>query len=149
MSERSTPTEQRPIVDEIHAFCGIWDRVPVGRCRVRIIEREHQEPVLLISEVSDNVSTSVTNIMEHLAPELLQRYLPYRFEEFVPAMIIEHYPAVHGRDKATYDLVTFESWRLKRVWIGGQARLSLGEPTWTHLPAAKVLDLLGDLADDR
>ena len=45
----------------------------------------------MFSELPQNTSTSVTNMAEYLAPELIQRHFPHRFEELPPAIFLEHY----------------------------------------------------------
>jgi hypothetical protein len=140
--------------DDEHAFRGYWDAEPEARCRVRIVERDGSPPILLITESPTNESTSITTVMEYLAAELIARHFPHRFEvvDEPPAVVVEHYlpiPGVRGvRERPTYDLVTFEDWRPRRVWLGGLQRLSLGEPDWRHMPPAEVRALLGAEADD-
>ena len=72
--------------------------------------------------------------METLAPELIGRLLPHRYDvvDEEPAIVIEHYPRVEDpkgrvRQRATYDRVTFFSWRPRKIWLHGQERISLGE----------------------
>jgi hypothetical protein len=140
-----------------YAFRGYWSPdTPDGKCRVRILQNDGAPPILVITELLSNRSTSVTNAMEWLAAELVGKYLPHRFEALgePPAIVVEHYPPRPGmrrglRDAATYDLVTFASWRPRRVRVsGGFERITLGEPDWRHLPPAEVRALLGDEADD-
>ena len=80
-------------VDTIHEYRGYWDAEPEGRCRVRVIERAGQLPVLIVTELRANKSTSVTNIIDHLVPELIAKYLPHRFDAVgePPCRVIEHY----------------------------------------------------------
>jgi hypothetical protein len=141
--------------DYEYAFRGTWDREPEGRCRVRILETDNRSPILILTELTTNPSTSVTNMVEHLVPELIAKHMPHRFEVVGedPAIVVEHYEPVADqprgrRGKPTYDRVTFGDWRPRRVWLGGQERLSLGEPEWRHLPDEDVRALLGDEADD-
>lgn len=146
----------RKTVDYRYRFRGTWDRQPEGTCRVRILEGEEgTQPVLILTELTENASTSVTNCIEILAAELIVKHFPQRFEQVGedPVTLIEHYEP-HGderrgeRGKPTYDRVTFGRWVPRKVWLGGQARLSLGEPAWAHLPEDRVRRLLGDEADD-
>jgi hypothetical protein len=138
-----------------YAFCGYGDRAPRGRCRVRILQEASRPPVLVITELADNPSTSITNLIEHLVPELLSRYLPHRYDVIAeaPAIVIEHYPARPSSDRrdreATYDLVTFVRWRPRIGWTaGGQNRLIVDAPGWRRLRPEEVWQLLGDEADD-
>jgi hypothetical protein len=141
--------------DYEYAFRGTWDREPKGRCRVRILEAVGTPPVLILTELTANPSTSVTNLVEVLAAELIARHFPHRFEVVgeEPVILIEHYEPLCDeprgrRGQPTYDRVVFGSWAPRRVWLGGQERLSLGEPDWHHLAYEEVRTLLGAEADD-
>lgn len=141
--------------DYRYAFRGTWDKAPEGTCRVRILEDGRRPPILVLTELNANASTSVTNMVEVLAAELIANHFPHRFEQIGedPVTLIEHYEPLRDdrtgrRGKPTYDRVTFASWTPRRVWLGGQARLSLGEPEWKHLPDDEVRRLLGAEADD-
>jgi hypothetical protein len=138
-----------------YPFRGYYDREPGGACRVRILQEPGKPPILVLTELPENETTSVTNLMETLAPELIGRHLPHRYEviDEEPAIVIEHYPPVEDprgrvRGRATYDRVTFDSWRPTKVWFHGQERLSLGEPEWRHMADAEVRELHGDEADE-
>jgi hypothetical protein len=48
---------------------------------VRVFAEASQTPVMVMEELPQYTSTSVTNMAEHLAPELIQRHSPQRFEE--------------------------------------------------------------------
>lgn len=140
--------------DHVYAFRGYDDREPGGAWR--ILQQDGKPPILIITELPENETTSVTNLMETLAPELIGRHLPHRSEvlDEEPAIVIEHDPprvdrSGRVRERASYDRVTFASWRPRRVWLHGQERRSLGEPEWRHMPDSEVRALLGDEADDR
>ena len=63
MTERASIPEGgavRKVVDTTYAFRGTWDREPEGRCRVRILGRPSQPPILILTELATNPSTSVT-----------------------------------------------------------------------------------------
>lgn len=104
--------------------------------------------MLVLTELPENASTSVTNTAEVLAAEAARRFCPERFEFSEPAIVLEHYPAdpappvILGRH-ATWDRVTFTSWSPRKVWLGGRERLSLGSPSWHHLPGEDVEFLIG------
>jgi hypothetical protein len=87
--------------------------------------------------------------MEFLACELIRDLMPERFEALEQVIILEHYEAqrdARGRivHQETWDRVSFASWAPRRVWIGGQERLSLGAPEWRPLPREAVLVLIGE-----
>jgi hypothetical protein len=156
MTERARIPDMgsQKIVDTTYSFKGTWDKEPEGRCRLRILDRPAQPPILILTELNTNPSTSVTNMAEVLVAEVIARYMPQRFEvvDEDPAFVIEHYePMKDGRGrrgKPTYDRILFTSWVPRKVWLGGQERLSLSEPDWRHLPDHEVRELLGDEADD-
>jgi hypothetical protein len=147
MENHLNQQEPHVLVDQEYAFFGIWDKAPEGRCRVRIIQRNGDAPILLISELADNPSTSITNMMEHLAPEIIREFLPQAFEELELPTIIEHYPP-RGKYREALDLVTFEKPSPRKAWLGGRQRISLGEPHWRHLPIEDVRRILGEYADE-
>jgi hypothetical protein len=116
---------------------------------VRLFREPGQTPVIVMSELPQNRSTSVTNLAEHLAPELVRRHFPHRFEEIPPAIFLEHYveertPRGRLGRKATWDRLSFHSWTPRRVWLSGQERLSFGDPHWEHLPEHDVETLIGE-----
>lgn len=82
------------------------------------------------------------------ALELIQRHFPHRFEEVPPVIFLEHdveERTPHGRlgRKATWDRLSFHTWRPRRVSLSGHARLTFGEPVWEHLPESDVTALIG------
>jgi len=151
-SEPSRPEVARPLpktVDAVHRFRGVWDQEPEGICRLRIFQESGRTPVIVCTELDENPSmTSVTNLAEILAAEVIAQYFPARFEELEPVVWIEHYPGFEDQRRGTrqppqFDRVGFASWSPRRVWLGGQARLSLGEPDWRPLPIHEVVQLIG------
>ncbi len=159
MSEHLTPqpfSEDEPkpspgmpkTADYLYAFRGTFDREPHGVCWVRVFEEAGQTPVIVMGEPPQNTSTSVTNMAEYLAPELIQRHFPQRFEELPPAIFLEHYveertPQGRLGRKPTWDRLSFHSWAPRRVWLSGQERIAFGDPHWEHLPEHEVEALLG------
>ena len=119
------PSQRMPkTADYLYAFLGTFDREPHGVCWVRVFEDASQTPVIAMGELLQNTSTSVTNTAEYLAPELMQRDFPQRFEELPPATVLEHYveeraPAGGLGRKATWDRLSFHSWAPRRVWLSG------------------------------
>ena len=158
MSEYLRPSdffkeEPRPepvkVIDEEYRFKGMWDREPEAVCRLRLYQRGEETPVLVISELPENESTSVTNMMEHLAPEAIRDVRPERFEHLEPVVLIEHYPEIRDPrgqivHEETWDRVSFASWAPRKVWIGGQERLSFGAPEWRSMPPEEVTALIGE-----
>jgi hypothetical protein len=111
-------------------------------------EEPGQTPVIVMSGLPQDTSTLVTNLAELLAPELIQRHFPRRFEELPPAIFLEHYAeerTPQGRlgSKPTWDRLSFHSWAPRRVWLSGQERIAFGDPHWEHLPEDEVEQLRG------
>jgi hypothetical protein len=81
-----------------------------GRCRIRIYltEEEQDAPVVISSELPNNLGTSVTYAAEQLAAEVIRSHkLP------TPLVWIEHWPkqAMDGEEE-TFELVVFSSYEV-------------------------------------
>jgi hypothetical protein len=139
----------RKRIDEIYAFRGAFDREFHGALWLRIFERPMSPPVVVLAELVANESTSVTNLVEILTAEVIARHMPHRFEFDEPAVVLEHYPEQRRQKsgkvvhEATWDHVTFETWAPRRIFLGGQERVSLGAPGWRRLPGDEVARLIG------
>ena len=148
--EPQAPTGMPKTADYLHHFRGMWDTEPEAVCWVRVFEEPGQTPVIVMGEHPDNPSTSVTNMAELLAAELIQKHFPRRFDHDPPAILLEHYPTEYHRGrvarKPTWDRLSFHSWAPRRVWLGGQERLAFGEPEWRSLPDHDVAALIGEEA---
>jgi hypothetical protein len=116
--------------DYIHHYRGYWSGG--GRCRIRIYQQVRQAPVVICSQPPDNPNTSVTNMAEYLAAEVIVEHnLP------VPLVWVEHYPE-HEGEIGEYSLVGFTSWEREEVCLGGVWRCRVGSPRWTPLRAEEV-----------
>jgi len=157
MSEPITNQESitRPTLtlDQLHHFRGFWE--DGGVCRLRIFEREDYPPVIVLSELKENENTSITNIIEHLAPEIVKQYLSHRLHESPPATFLEHYDAIlnarRRRAGPSVARVSFSHFRPTIVNLGGIDRLSYGNPTWAQLDAGMLAAFIGqdvNLDDD-
>jgi hypothetical protein len=134
--------------DYLYEYRGMWDKEPDAVCWVRVFEEEGQTPVIVMAEHPRNESTSVTNMAELLAAELIQQHFPQRFDYDPPAILLEHYPRelhTSGRTamQPTWDRLSFRSWAPRRVWLGGRERLAFGEPHWTRVAEDDVAALIG------
>ena len=140
--------------DYVHYYRGYWsDR---GKCRIRIYQGNGQAPVVICSQLPDNDNTSVTNMAEYLAAEIMESH-PDIFDPFSlgnipgisydkPFVWIEHYQTgARGSrsDLATFDLTTFEHYEPKDVRSGGVWRKVRGQPSWKTLERATVEVLVG------
>jgi hypothetical protein len=123
--------------DYIHHYSGYWS--DGGKCRIRIYRQEGRESVVICSQLPDNTNTSVTNMAEYLAAEIIEEHkLP------TPLMWIEHYPA-HAGEIGEYSLVRFSSWEPQEVFFGGGWWYRVGTPSWSHLTPEAVDELLGGI----
>jgi len=116
--------------DYVHNYRGYWSNG--GRCRIRIYREDGRAPVVICSQPPDNPNTSVTNMAEYLAAEVIVEHnLP------VPLVWVEHYPEHEGKI-GEYSLVGFTSWEREEVCLGGVWRCLVGSPRWTPLHAEEV-----------
>ena len=126
--------------DYIHHYRGYWSEG--GKCRIRIYREDGQASVVICSQLQDNENTSVTNMAEYLAAELIkERSLP------TPLTWIEHYPEHEGA-VGEYSLVMFSAWELTEVCLGGVWRCLLGSPRWSPLRPEEV-DVLIESAGEQ
>ena len=89
------------------------------------------------SQLQDNTNTSVTNMAEYLAAEVVEGHgLP------TPLTWIEHYPEHEGRIGG-WSLVRFSSWEAEEVHLGGERRRRVGSPRWSHLASEEAEGLVG------
>jgi hypothetical protein len=120
--------------DYMHHYRGYWS--DGGKCRIRIYQEVGHAPVVICSQLQDNENTSVTNMAEYLAAEVIKEHkLP------TPLTWIEHYPEHEGA-VGEYSLVRFSSWELTEVCLGGVCRCRVGSPVWSSLNIEKVGSLL-------
>jgi hypothetical protein len=111
--------------DYIHHYRGYWS--DGGKCRIRIYHEDGCAPVVICSQLPDNDNTSVTNMAEYLAAEVIrEQNLP------TPLAWIEHYPEHEGEIRE-YSLVRFSSWELTEMCLGGVWRCRIGSPRWSPL----------------
>jgi hypothetical protein len=121
--------------DYIHHYRGYWS--DGGRCRIRVYRREGQAPMVVCSQPPDNPNTSITNMAEYLAAEVIETH-----RLSTPIFWIEHYPE-HEREIGEYSLVVFSGWELTEVCLGGEWRYRVGSPQWSPLTWAQVRGFLG------
>jgi hypothetical protein len=96
--------------DYVHYYRGYWSEG--GRCQIRIYQTDSDVPVVICSQLPENKNTSVTNMAEYLAAEMIEEHrLP------TPLTWIEHY-------------------------LGGVWRCRVGSPNWSPLWPEAVEELL-------
>ena len=120
----------KKILDYVHRYRGYWS--DGGRCRIRIYREDGHASVVICSQLQDNENTSVTNMAEYLAAEVIKEHkLP------TPLTWIEHYPEHEGA-VGEYSLVMFSAWEPVEACLGGVWRFRVGSPWWSPLNAGEV-----------
>ncbi|MCA1731300.1 MAG: hypothetical protein LC751_18455 [Actinobacteria bacterium] len=120
--------------DYIHRYRGYWS--DGGRCRIRIYQEDGLAPVVVCSQLPENKNTSITNMAEYLAAEVIVEH-----GLDIPLVWIDHYFKHRGKP-CEYSLVTFYSWERREVHLGGVLRRRVGLPKWTPLWPEEVEDLI-------
>ncbi len=120
--------------DYIHRYRGYWSEG--GKCRIRIYQEDRQAPVVICLQLPENKNTSVTNLAEYLAAEVIEEHgLP------TPLVWIEHYPE-HGGKPGEYSLVRFSDWERREVCLGGVWRYRVELPKWSPLRPEEVRSIV-------
>jgi hypothetical protein len=97
--------------------------------------------MVVCSQLSDNRNTSVTNMAEYLAAEVIREHGLRG-----PLIWIEHYPEYEG-GIGEYSLVRFSSWEPVEVCLGGVWRYRVGSPRWSPLCREDVEALVPEVGD--
>jgi hypothetical protein len=135
------------IMEVIYEYHGLW--TPGASCGLQIFSSLIDVPTVVLSELPCNGNTSVTNLVECIAAEVLQTYLAGRTGKNPPFHCIEHYPREDGSKlQETFDLVTFDLNAPVSCWIGGRSRISLGEPEWKPIDRSELERMIGCLYPD-
>jgi hypothetical protein len=116
--------------DYVHYYRGYWS--DGGKCRIRIYREERRAPVVICSQLPDNPNTSVTNMAEYLAAEVIEEHSLHG-----PLVWVEHYPE-HKGEIGEYSLVRFSSWDPVEVCLGGKWRCQIGCPRWSPLTCEEI-----------
>jgi hypothetical protein len=65
------------VIETVHAYGGFWGSA--GHCGLQIFPGSDGILVVILTELPSNDSTSVTNLIESLAAEVLEKYLSPRW----------------------------------------------------------------------
>ena len=129
-------------IDTEHQFRGY--HTDGGVCRLEIYLTDDRPPLIVVTELLDNTNTSVTNMAEFLAAEVLERYLT---DEMMaghdpPFIWVERYQRrphpTRGTDE-DWSLVRFAHYRREKTHRHARRpafRYAIGEPEWRHLQRA-------------
>ena len=120
--------------DYIHYYRGYWS--DGAKCRIRVYREAGQDPVVICSQLPENKNTSVTNMAEYLAAEVIEEH-----GLATPLIWVEHYPE-HRAKSDEYSLVRFSSWECREVCLGGVWRCRVGLPRWSPVRPEEVGELL-------
>jgi hypothetical protein len=101
---------------------------------------------VVATELPANTSTSITNMAEFIAVEIIAKHFPHRFEEEKPVQWIEHYPR-NEREKTLgllpFRLVEFSSYKPQKVERFGGPRVKIGRPSWRYVPRQVMEEMVG------
>lgn len=130
------PQTATPDRDVRHTYHGFW--TPGALCRIRIYQRDRVLPVVIATQLPENENTSITNLVEQVAAEVMVRYLGCR-----PFVWVEHYPP-RPYFGESYHLVQFDDYVPRPQFSMGRAvSIKIGAPTWRRITRAAVADLIG------
>jgi hypothetical protein len=176
LRRKAIPAERTPkregkcsaeFVETVFTYDGHW--TPGAKCGLQIFPGTGGIPVVVLTELPDNVNTSVTNLIECIAAEVVEQYIPARIGSRPPFHCVEHcYPTESIPDE-TFDLVAFEFDTPQRqvgddygirvspeaiICLAGEGRLTLGSPRletdrasrarshdWPGLPGTSRLEI--------
>jgi len=124
--------------DYRHHYRGYWTEG--GMCRIRVYQGTSLSPVVICSQLPENKNTSVTNMAEYLAAEVIERH-----GLAIHLTWIEHYPE-HLGEMSEWSLVEFSSWEIREVVLGGIGRPRIGTPRWSYVSTEQVGELVGGLS---
>jgi hypothetical protein len=104
----------------IHNYRGYWS--DGGKYRIRIYQEDGHAPVVICSQLPDNDNTSVTNMAEYLAAEVMEEHaLP------TPLSWVEHYPE-HRGEPGEWSVISFSSWGVRGNCLGASCAAGWGAP---------------------
>ncbi len=139
-TQGTTPVVAVPNRDIRHHYHGYWTLG--GVCRIRVYERHGCRPVVLATELPENENTSITNLAEQVAAEVMSYYLGGRRPVW-----IEHYPVRRFRPE-TFHLVDFKHYEPEPQFSCGRlVSVKIGAPTWRRLSEEEVMRLIGGMPE--
>jgi len=130
-----------PDLDATHSYRGYWSADAV--CRIRVYRPAGFPPVVIATELPENENTSIMNIVEELAADVLATYLPDRVGQERPFVWVEHHPRHPVGHGETFDLVTFAHYHAREELRAGRWRMLIGAPEWRRLTREQVEALIG------
>ena len=126
--------------DYIHFFRSAGGRPSHCRVRIYLPDDVLDAPVVVCSELPNNLGGSITNSAEMIAAEVIQ-------DNELPTQLvwIEHWPDESmGREEETFDLVVFSSYEVTEMASYlRETRAWIGDATWKRLDRTTVEVLVG------
>ena len=107
-----------------------------AHCRVRIYlpDDMHDAPIVICSELPNNLGGSITDSAETIAAGVIRaNELP------TPLVRIEHWPKETTEGQETFELVVFSSYKVEETApYLGETRAWIGDATWKPLDRTSV-----------
>jgi len=103
---------------------------------------------VVATELAENPGTSITNMSEFLAAEIIARHFPDRFETEIPVIWLEQYPRTAEERRqgvSAFSHAEFISFTPCVEYLGGIKRIRIGQPTWRHVDETEVEALIGPI----
>lgn len=127
---------------------------PLAHCQLRLQQAlDGSRTIALITEMSDNTGTRITNAIEEIASQIMNQFQQFNTLDPATTFFVEHYnPNSYGGQvcEESFALVMFQ-WEIRRARGGAAATLQnnslyiASRPRWRHLNADDYLQLLKSL----
>jgi hypothetical protein len=126
--------------DDIHPYKDAGGRPSHCRVRIYLPEDMHDVPVVICSELPNNLGGSITNSAEAIAAGVIRaNELP------TPVVWIEHWPKETTEGQESFELVVFSGYEVvERAPYLGETRAWIGDATWKTLDRTAVELLVGE-----
>lgn len=132
----------RLVADYVHPFEN--PRGIRSRCRIRVYlpEQEHDAPVVVCSELSENPGIPVTGAIENIAAEVIKAHW------LIEPVWIEYHPEeTTAAGIESFELVVFSDYKVREAVRNTGSRIEIGEPSWKALDCRSVEILVGQPLD--
>jgi hypothetical protein len=120
-------------------------------CRIEVYVAQERSPLVVATELPENTNTSITNMAEYLAAEVMERYLTtnHLLGHQPPFLWVEHYERTAADLRIgleeSWSLVTFAHYRRERTTQNARLpgfRYRIGTPSWGPLTREHFTDLV-------
>jgi hypothetical protein len=137
------------LVETTHQYRGY--HTDGGVCRIEVYVAEERPPLVVATELPENTNTSITNMAEYLAAEVMERYLTtnHLLGHQPPFLWVEHYERTAADLRMglteSWSLVTFAHYRREQTRKYARPpgwRYRIGTPQWEPLPRERFAELV-------